>query len=439
MTYLACTPEAKSQTGAGARSPDLRRTCRVAVFPSMAVALAACQFSPGTLGGDDDPPPDADPSALDASEADGGAPDPTCGWPFAPRHFDPCAPANPTGLAPLVLAIDGTYLYDTDNNLFFDPNEIELDPPPNTLEQRGDVRALWVNGLDVQSGTTLRVKGSKPLMIVSTDGIQVSGILDVSSTWDPVTLTYDPGAGADPPADECSNSNGDTGGDCREGGAGGGGAGFGGAGADGGRGAGTSNCGDIEGGSPGGAGGNIVAPPATIRGGCKGARGGNGDIDMLYGLGGFGGGAVHLVSMVRIDIDGAIQAGGAAGSGAENNRSGGGGGGSGGSIGLEAPTIAIGGTLAANGGAGGGGCNNGLAGSGEDGQNSDQAALGGVGQSTGGNGGNGGARVERDGQTGMADSRGGGGGGGGAGYIVTYEANPSVAGGAVISPQFTER
>jgi hypothetical protein len=450
MTYLACTPEAKSQTGAGARASGRRRSRRVAVFllVAVAVALAACQFSPGSLdgpGGPGDPPPDADPSAPDASEnpTDGG-PGENCGWPFAPEHFDPCLPFNPTGLAPLVLGGGGTYSYNTDTELFLDPNGEDVVPkPPDTLEQGGEVRALWVNGLTIQLGTALRVEGSLPLMIVSTAEIQVSGILDVSSTWDPVSLTYDPGAGADDalpaPSDECSNSTGGTGGDCGDGGAGGGGGGFGGAGADGGRGGGSRNCGDVEGGSPGGAGGNAVAPPSTIRGGCKGARGGNGDIDMLYGLGGFGGGAVHLVSMVRIDIEGRIQAGGAAGSGAENNRSGGGGGGSGGLIGLEALDIEIGGILAANGGGGGGGCNNGLADSGEDGQTADQAAIGGAGQSTGGGGGNGGFSIERDGLPGTAADRGGGGGGGGAGFIVTYRAEPTVAGSAVISPELTER
>jgi hypothetical protein len=383
---------------------------------------------------------DADPSAPDASAISIDAtPGNNCGWPFAPRHFDPCAPDNPTGLTLLVLGDDGTYVYNTDNTVLTDPLGVDI-VPPSTLEQDGEVRALWVNGLEIETGSTLRVKGSRPLMIVSTGEILVRGIIDVSSTLDPVTQTFDPGAGADPPSAECASSTGQNGGDCESGGGGGGGGGFGGAGADGGRGARLNDCNGVIGIS-GGAGGIAVPAPEAIRGGCKGARGGNGDSDALYGLGGFGGGAAHLVSMVRIDIAGTVQSGGAAGSGGENNRSGGGGAGSGGFIGLEAIDIEIETTavLAANGGGGGGGCSNGLAESGEDGLDSDLPASGGLAQSAGGAGGDGGARIERDGEPGGASDRGGGGGGGGAGFIVTYQANPAVDGAAVISPALTER
>jgi hypothetical protein len=386
--------------------------------------------------------PDADPTAPDASVSPTDANlEETCGWPFAPKHFDPCAQANPVALTRLVLDDDGIYIYNTDTGLLTNPAGIDIIPPlPSTLEQGGQVRAFWVDGLDLQSGSTLRVIGVRPLMIVSTDEIRVSGILDVSSTWDPATLTFDPGAGADPPSVECANKGVQPGGDCTNGGGGGGSAGFGGPGINGGRGAGTATC-DGASGIAGGRGGNAVPAPTTIRGGCKGERGGNGDAALLYGLGGFGGGAVHLVSQVGVDIQGTVHAGGAAGSGAEDNRSGGGGAGSGGFIGLEALDIVIGQSaiLAANGGGGGGGCNNGLAGSGDDGKESAQAAIGGAGQSTGGSGGNGSAGSSLGGEPGTDSSRGGGGGGGGAGYVITYQSTPAASPQAVISPPLTQR
>jgi hypothetical protein len=443
MSNLASCPGAKRQTGAGARASGRHGPRRLAVFLFVAgaTALAACQFDPAGLGGPGDPDrPDANPSVPDANPIDGN-PDVNCGWPFAPRHFDPCALDNPVTLAPLVLDDDGTYVYNTNTGLLTNPAGIDLVPaPPSSLEQGGEVRALWVDGLDLQDGSTLRVKGARPLMIVSTDEIRVRGVLDLSSTFDSVTLTFDPGAGADPPSDECSSKGVQFGGSCREGGGGGGGAGFGGDGADGGRGAGTAICAGSATGIAGGTGGNAVLAPTTIRGGCKGERGGNGDIDMLYGLGGVGGGAVHLVSQVRVDIEGTIQAGGAAGTGAENNRSGGGGAGSGGLIGLESPDIEIdaGAILAANGGAGGGGCNNGRAGDGEDGKALALAAVGGTGQSSGGSGGNGSAGNAL-GQPGTNAARGGGGGGGGAGFIITYQSTPTPSAQAVISPVLTQR
>jgi hypothetical protein len=445
MATLVHRSHAKSR--AGARASGRRCSRRVAVFlwAGIATALAACQFNPGSLDGtgdNGDPPRDADPSARDASPSpgDGGPGGENCGWPFAPEHFDPCA-INPIPLPSLVLD-DGLYVYDTNTNELTNPaGGTTFLGASTSLEQDGDVRALWVNGLEIDAGSTLRVKGRRPLMIISTGDIRVRGIIDVSSTLGSDNVTYDPGAGVEQASDdECSSSSGQIGGECNEGGGGGGGGGFAGAGADGGRGANGRDC-DGEDGIAGGAGGSAVSLPATIRGGCPGEHGGNGDAILRYGLGGFGGGAVHLVSMSTIDIEGEIRAGGAAGSGAENNRSGGGGGGSGGFIGLEALDIEIDADaiLSANGGGGGGGCNNGRATSGEDGQSSDLPASGGLAQSGGGNGGDGGARIERDGVPGDPGDRGGGGGGGGAGFIVTYQANPAVDGGAVISPALTER
>ena len=385
------------------------------------------------------PPGDLDARVSPIDAGDSGQPDPTCTpWPFQPEHFDPCGPSRPLpGLTPLVLGIDGIYIYNTDNNLLLDPSGAPVLPPPVTFEE-GGVQAIWAESVTIESGSTLRVEGAKPLMIISTGDILMSGIIDVSSSWEPDSKTFDRGAGAEPV--DCAATAPQIGGECQEGGGGGGGGGFGGGGGAGGVGANGRNCGPAQG-VPGGNGGrNLTSAPTKIRGGCAGERGGKGDGDMLYGVGGAGGGAVHLVSQTQIDIEGRIHAGGAAGAGAENKRSGGGGGGSGGFIGLEAPDIEIDQTaiLAANGGGGGGGTNNSQQPSGQDGQLSNQAATGGTGNA-GGNGGPGSAGISRNGQPGGDGDRGGGGSGGGAGYIVVYQANPRVASGATISPPHTRQ
>ncbi len=443
MSNLASCRDTKSQAGARAPGSWGLRRLHVSLCIAGATALTACQFDPAGLSGPggNAGQPDANPSAPDASGPIDSGPGENCGWPFAPVYFDPCSPFVPDDQLPLVLDKVGVYSYDTDDNKLLDPQGNELPQLATTLEQSNDVRAIWVDSLDIQSNSTLRAEGAKPLMIISTGELRVRGGIDVSSVLLSDEVTYDPGAGADPPSNLCEAGTGKNGGDCVNGGGGGGGGGFGGAGARGGRGAGTASCDGVNEGVAGGAGGSTVSPPAILRGGCNGARGGNGDVVMLSGLGGFGGGAVHLVSMVRGDIEGRIHAGGAAGSGAENNRSGGGGGGSGGFIGLEAPDIEIdaGAILAANGGGGGGGCNNGQANPGQNGKLADEVATGGTGQSTGGNGGTGSAGDARAGLPGTDADRGGGGGGGGAGFIVTYHANPSVDGAAVTSPALTQR
>ncbi len=375
------------------------------------------------------PPIDANPDQSDAN----------CNiWPFEPEHFDPCGPGRPPlGLTPLVLGINGIYTYDTDTGLLLNPADVAVVPTLIATQERG-VQAIWAQGVTIESGTTLRVEGTKALMIISTADIKVSGIIDVSSSWNSATKSFDTGAGSEP--SDCLFTTPQTGGDCNDGGGGGGGGGFSGGGGTGGRGGGTRDCnGEI--GIPGGTGGRrLSTPQGKIRGGCAGARGGNGDATALYGLGGAGGGAVHLVAQTLIGIEGFIYAGGAAGAGAEDRRSGGGGGGSGGFIGLEAPDVEIypGAVLAANGGGGGGGTDGGLRSSGQDGQLSDDPATGGVGHA-GGNGGPGGAATSTNGQPGGDGDRGGGGGGGGGGFIVVYHEPPAIASGAIISPAYTQR
>ncbi len=403
-------------------------------------AAAGCQFNPsgqpgGGRDGGDPGGPDATVSPIDANP---GQPDANCAWPFEPEHFEPCGPGKPPPLLiPLVLNVSGVYTYNTDTRVFTNPVGVAIVPPPQTQENGAE--AIWAQGVTIESSSTLRVEGTKALMIISTADIVVRGIIDVSSAWVSETKSFDTGAGSEP--SDCSATAPETGGDCNDGGGGGGGGGFSGAGGAGGRGADERNCDDEELGSPGGAGGRrLTSPQAKIRGGCAGARGGNGDAVAKYGLGGVGGGAVHLVSQTLIDIEGSIHAGGAAGAGAEDRRSGGGGGGSGGFIGLEAPDVEIdqNAILAANGGGGGGGTDNNLRPSGQDGQLSDDPATGGAGHA-GGNGGTGGAADSATGLPGGGGDRGGGGGGGGVGFIIVYQATPTIAPGATISPAYTDQ
>jgi hypothetical protein len=92
-----------------------------------------------------------------------------------------------------------------------------------------------------------------------------------------------------------------------------------------------------------------TASLVPLHGGMSGKAGGN--------AGGGGGGALQITAGARIDVLGEINAGGAGGSGgsAAIASAGGGGGGSGGGVLLEAPTVIVSGVVVANGGGGGGG------------------------------------------------------------------------------------
>jgi hypothetical protein len=204
-------------------------------------------------------------------------------------------------------------------------------------------------------------------------------------------------------------------------------------------------------GRDGGEGGDGTAPSQTTRpGGSRGVAhgpaalsplwggsgGGGGGAFNWAGPGGGGGGAVQLGAGGRIVIgpQGGIRTGGAGGAiSSVNNWGAGSGGGAGGAILLEAPTVTLQGTLAANGGGGAGGrtdyaawnlyCPEGTPTPGEDGAFAAQTAAGGLACSGGANrpagaGGRGGALAGAT-QAGLDGSNGraGGGGGGGVGRI----------------------
>ncbi|MGE5183652.1 MAG: hypothetical protein ACM31C_16385 [Acidobacteriota bacterium] len=269
--------------------------------------------------------------------------------------------------------------------------------------------------IDVDAGATLTAHGSRPLVLVATQSISISGTLDVSSRRGGT-----PGAGAD--AAGCNAGTAPSA-------AGGGGAGgsFGGQGGNGGA--------RFDGSAGGIAGGALV--PTALRGGCKGQDGGG----TTGGAGGAGGGGVYLIASTSIFVSGAIDASGAGGTTATNNSSGGGGGGAGGYIGLESPSVQNSGSIFANGGGGGEASGSTTAGTnGSDPTAPGTPAPGGsLGSTNGGDGGDGAAGATLTGGTGTMGNTGGGagGGGGGGGGGGILHVQPSATLGGQSSPPAT--
>jgi hypothetical protein len=265
-------------------------------------------------------------------------------------------------------------------------------------------------GTTITVDATLRATGTKPLVLIASDSITVTQLIDVGSHQTTKDTPEFIGAGADPVA--CMVTTGTPAG-TRGGGAGGS---FAGKGGNGGAGA------------LGGPGGQAVSGTTTItelRGGCPGQAGNGG----AAGRGGHGGGAVYLIAGNRIDIAGpginAAGEGGATGAPSEGASSGAGGGGSGGMIGFDAPAITCTSLLLANSGGGGEGSGEGGPGvSGKDPSTTAAAAGGGGGTTIGGNGGTGSAGPAagpgsggNNGAASNGNNGAGGAGGGGAGLI----------------------
>jgi hypothetical protein len=396
---------------------------RIAGLALAVTLVAGCKFTPGQTvdGGGDDGVADG---RLDAPENGDGP----C-WSYGPRYFDPCA-NNPSG-SPIDLSLAGTYVYNTDDGTLIDPTGTAMSMPTSTVTST--LRIWWTQRFDIRTPATLRAIGSLPLMIVSTSTIAIAGGIDVHSYWDAPMNNFSRGAGANDPS--CPPAPPDVGTQCEHGGAGGGGGGLGATGGLSGGGGFTHDCPGFPMGQgvPGSAGGNQLGDPTRPMGGCAGNDGGfgNGDVDDR-GLGGPGGGAIHLVAFSSADISGTLHAGGAGGRSGLAGRSGGGGGGTGGFIGIEATSIAISGVIAANGGGGGGGCNGAFDSQGIDGQPSVIAAEGGPPEGNSGAGGDGGYGLVPAGQPGIdAPDRGGGGGGGGVGFVLLLSGNTQISGGMV--------
>jgi hypothetical protein len=406
------------------------------------ILVSACSFNPNTQAGansdaadlvDADPnAPDADPSAPDAGPCDV--------WSKTPTLFDPCDDIS-VQTEELVLGIPGRYLYHTDNHTLETPTGDVTTP---VFADIGSATAIVVGRFQIDAPSSVRVIGSRPLLVIAWDDILLNGGINVSSQANFNTpddaATDVKGAGANPAACSSVAVAAQVGVTHEEGGSGGGGGGFGSAG-------GIGGVGNVDNqASSGGAGGAPVTPPPSLRGGCPGAAGGQGN-GPSPGQGAPGGGAVYLIARTSLTVNARIHAGGQGGHRAEGGRSAGGGGGSGGLIGLEAPSITLemNAVLAANGGGGGGGGNNSNTDSksGASGLASDSTgAAGGAGESGGpadpaGFGGDGGFVGDDTEFTkrGFVGGRGGGGGGGGVGFIVvSASVAPSIDAQAQISP-----
>jgi hypothetical protein len=298
-----------------------------------------------------------------------------------------------------------------------DTIDTDSDPMCATTTNAVPACVIAAESITVENGFWAAT-GSKPLVLVATQTISITGTLSVAS----LRQFNFVGAGADMPG--CDAGTAPTG---SSGGAGGS---FGGSGGNGAA-VGTS-----------GTAGAALAP-AMLRGGCPGQDGADEAAPTGPGTGGHGGGAVYLIADDSITVGGLVSASGAGGNGGANGAAaGGGGGGSGGFIAFDTPMLAITGNALANGGGGGEGSGNQSTGvPGQDMSTATTAAAGGAGGSSFATvGGDGSVAAQLDGESGAAQCTGtcttptsGGGGGGGAGIIKLYRAT-SASGGGGISP-----
>nr|WP_316629175.1 hypothetical protein [uncultured Brevundimonas sp.] len=360
--------------------------------------------------------------------ADAGVPD----GPWMPLHVPDDLPAPRESVT---ISGQALHRYDTDLQSFVSGGTSPTNPIRTTITQEDNTELLvWsVLELRVEENAALRVEGSRPLLIVAKELVDIKGNIDASSTKNYSQV----GAGANRPGCAEAQLGDDDGG----GGAGSGGGGFQGTGGSGGDGDADDSNGDGQ--APGGAGGAPQGVPEIISGGCPGTIGAS-NISIQGGpggLGGDGGGAIEIVSYISIAISGELDSCGEGGRGALPF-GGAGGGGSGGYIGLDAPLITLDAKaiLAANGGGGGEGGGTSNAGSdGQDGYPGSDPAFGGGGSADfGADGGNGSSLESLDGEsvTQLANV-GGGGGGGGAGYILV-RTRDLVDNGATVSPPRTD-
>jgi hypothetical protein len=248
--------------------------------------------------------------------------------------------------------------------------------------------------LSLARDEVLSAQGSRPLVLLATSQLDLSGLVDAVSYHFGSSRR---GAGANP-AGLCDVQVA-TG---ASGGAGGSLAGIGGAGA---------SVNGVAGGA-----GPSADPASGLRGGCPGGAGGNGG-----GSGGSGGGAVALIAG-DLRISGVVKAAGAGGQGGPASQSGGGGGGAGGMIVLDAASITLiaSSVLLVGGGGGGQGGSSAAAGAdgGEAGTGTIPGPAGSAVDNAGGAGGLGSTDTMPNGASAIAGaSGGGGGGGGGAGYV----------------------
>jgi hypothetical protein len=271
-----------------------------------------------------------------------------------------------------------------------------------TWTQAGQPTSCIVFARSITVDTT-RAWGSKPLVLVATETIAITSLLDASAHggyWGPASNP----AVCNPPAFPGPYSGGAGGSFMTTGGNGG------------------SHTNPTGAASLAGA--PVSTPPLLLRGGCPGVVGGDNFSSSTYGS---GGGAVYLVAGTSITLAAGaiINASGAGATAGLDISNGGSGGGSGGMIVLHAAAIAASGAfIVANGGGGAEGGDTNKYGSDGGVPNPTTpfvAAPGGAGNG-GGNGGAGFAEgfAATSGAS-ATNTSGAGGGGGGAGYIKTNQ------------------
>ena len=384
----------------------------------------AAKTAPGMCGcdtADTDGDGDGTANCIDACPLDPGRTAVPCAFPFTTSSFDAsminfvAAPSSN-----LNCSSPRTVTIDTSGSVTI-TNWCGTAPTPVTRTPSGggpEVAILPLRGLTIPAGTTVRVIGTRPLVLAVNGDASIQGVIDASGEG------ATPGAGGNT---ACSagaigdNGGHDSAGD--DGSAGGAGGAF----------VTTGGSGGSGRGGPGGAPASTVETNATnvaiLRGGCQGGNGGGSGGGRQ---GGGGGGAVSIsvsgtllvsTSTARISVSGG---GGRRGNDEED---GGGGGGSGGAVLLEASTLNItGGWVTANGGGGASGnaTNDVNGANGTDGvDNASGTTPGGAGVGDGGGGGGVGAGASAGAGSGGAgnvffffiDGAGGGGGGGGRGRI----------------------
>lgn len=425
----------------------------------VAALSAACSFptsGPAADGddvvSDDVPAIDAPPAPIDAAPAPDATP--CLGFTQSPRIFSSCDLPDPDG-APFKITTSGTYVVDTDAGTVRKGNDDPLPLPAWAFLAQAtpglpEVFAIVGAGIEIKSGVSLTVTGTRALALVSTSNLELGGFIRATPREVGGEVLPGPGAsealctlgdGADGVLEENQYGEPAAGG--------GGGGGFGGPGGEGGP---VWRPADDAGDAAAGGAAHGGPAPAALRGGCW---GGDGELASDGGAGGAPGGGVALIAVGGLALRGGnavVTTSGFGGAAADNGSpgGGGGGGGSGGTIWIVASSLEVdGGRLTANGGGGGEGdsaAGNANPQAGQDGKTDDDTAALGGDETWGGNGGDGAGPSAGEpaeaGETctpaaGDTDGCGGGGGGGGPGYIFVRADTVLTTGNFVVAPALT--
>lgn len=342
-----------------------------------------------------------------------------------------CAEMVPSNIEPGLLS-EGTRDLSITTVAVFDTSECAAMSVSSRVVRQGDgseVCALILRDLRIAPEASLRITGTRPLVIAAAGEVTIDGLLDVSARG----IERGPGGGAGgiPARPDGQGPAGGRRGEFEGTYSDGGGGGGGGCG-DGGRG---GSGGDADGGEGGAGRTTTLEPLVGGSGGGLGPGGARSAVSGNAGFGGGGGGAVQISARGAIRVRGRIFAGGGGGgAGGIDDRpmnwGAGGGGGAGGGILLESPVLELldGAALLASGGGGGSGGNGSTTPApGQDGRSVPGRARGGPGGGTyGASGGDSGGGEDADALDGSSNDTGGangGGGGGGVGCIVLRSAS----------------